>query len=81
MVNVIFAEHFKKVVLKLDNSIKAHLEKIIYKIKENPEMGKPMRFDRKETREVYVSPFRLSYFYDKKQDTLYFLDFYHKDKQ
>ena len=35
-----------------------------------------MRFDRKDTREVYAGSFRLSYAYDKSQDIIYFLDIY-----
>jgi len=51
------------------------------KLKMNPELGKPMRYSRKGTREVYISPFRLSYFYLKEEDKLIILDLYHKDKQ
>lgn len=40
-----------------------------------------MKHNRKGTREVYISPFRLSYVYDEQNDTLLFLDVYHKDKQ
>nr|WP_309250833.1 hypothetical protein [Methanosphaera stadtmanae] len=47
----------------------------------NPVIGKPMRHNRKGTREVYVSPFRLSYVYEEQKDFIVFLDVYHKDKQ
>ena len=57
------------------------VEKLVIKIIENPEIGKPMRFDRKETRELRVSPFRLNYIYDKVREILIFLDIYHKDEQ
>jgi len=40
-----------------------------------------MRYSRKKTREVYIPPFRLSYLYDKRNDTLVFLSLYHKDEQ
>ncbi len=40
-----------------------------------------MRYDRKGTREVYLKPYRLAYFYDKKEDTLFFIDIYHKNEQ
>jgi hypothetical protein len=33
------------------------------KIKDNPEIGKQMRYDKKGTREMYISPFRLSSFH------------------
>lgn len=38
-----------------------------------------MRYARKGTREVYISPFRLSYKYEN--NVLTFLDLYHKDEQ
>jgi mRNA-degrading endonuclease RelE of RelBE toxin-antitoxin system len=82
MVKVVFAEHFKRVVSKIkDASVREQLEKLIYKIAGSPETGKPMRYDRKGTREVYAGSFRLSYLYDQKTETLYLLDIYHKDKQ
>lgn len=81
MVNVVFTEKFKDKFSKVDNSLKEKVEKQIYKIRDNPEAGKPMRFSRKGTREVYVSPFRLSYLYIKEEDTICLLDLYHKDEQ
>ena len=43
--------------------------------------GKPMRHNRKGTREVYLPPFRLLYAYDKTNEIIVILDFYHKDNQ
>lgn len=57
--------------------IKNHIERII----KDPEMGKSMKFDRKGTREVYISPYRLSYAYLKDENRIIFLDLYHKDEQ
>ncbi len=74
-------DNFLNRLKKLDKSYIGRTEKIIIKIIENPEIGKPMKFDRKGTRELYASPFRLSYAYDKNQDILYLLDLYHKDEQ
>ena len=51
----------------------------ILKIINSPEIGKPMRYSRKGTREVYVLHFRLSYYY--LDDKIIFLDLYHKDEQ
>ncbi len=82
MVRVTFSDNYKRVISKIkDALIRERLEKLLYKIVENPEIGKPMKHDRKGTREVYVGSFRLSYSYDKQVDTLYLLDFYHKDEQ
>jgi len=64
-----------------DNSIKDQIKKQIRKIIENPEIGKPMRYGRKSTREVYIKPFRLSYVYLPHEDKIILLDLYHKKKQ
>lgn len=53
----------------------------IRKIISEPEIGKPMRYTRKGTRELYVAPFRLSYAYLKEENKLVFLDLYHEDEQ
>jgi len=82
MVEVIFDEKFKNLFSKIKDSLtKEKIIKQITKIKENPEIGKPMRFSRKGTREIYISPFRLSYLYDYAKQIVYILDLYHKDKQ
>ncbi|MEK6893097.1 MAG: type II toxin-antitoxin system RelE/ParE family toxin [Nanoarchaeota archaeon] len=81
MVSIKTSEKFERIIVKLDKSIKIQLDKLIDKILNNPEIGKPMKYDRKGTKEVYLSPFRLSYSYDKNLDILYLLDFYHKDEQ
>ena len=73
---------FLKTVEKIkDSSLKEKVKKQIKKILENPEIGKPMRFGRKGTRELYIKPFRLSYAYIKEEDKIIFLDLYHKDVQ
>ena len=53
----------------------------IKKIVDNPEIGKPMKYERKGTREVYVGSYRLAYAFIIEEDKLIFLDFYHKDEQ
>ena len=78
---VIRSEKFLNKLKKIDKSYLERLEKLILKIINNPEIGKPMKYNRKGTKEVYLSPFRLSYAYDKFQGILYFLDIYHKDEQ
>jgi len=78
---VIRTDGFLRKLNKLDRSVLIKVDKLIVKILNSPEIGKPMRFDRKETKELYVNPFRLNYIYDKTRDILIFLDVYHKDKQ
>ena len=80
MVEVIFDSDFRKDFKKIrDNSIKEKIIKQISKIKDNPKIGKPMRYGRKGTRELYISPFRLSY--KVEGDIIYILALYHKDLQ
>ena len=82
MVNVDFDDLFEKRYQKIkDEALKLRVKKQIAKIIESPETGKPMRHDRKGTREVYIPPFRLSYAYIKDEDKIVFLDLYHKDEQ
>lgn len=89
-IKIKFDEDFKKTFKKIDNSYKIKVKKQINKIIQNPEIGKPMKANRKGTREVYVSPFRLFYAFflsddeeDKSKEIykLVFLDLYHKDNQ
>ena len=75
------SEIFERAINKADNAQRIQIDKIVDKLMLNPEIGKPMRYNRKGTREVYVGHFRLSYAYDNNSDTLFLLDFYHKDEQ
>ncbi|MDP2672537.1 MAG: type II toxin-antitoxin system RelE/ParE family toxin [Nanoarchaeota archaeon] len=81
MVEIRFDKKFTIIFSKLDNFLKQKIIKQIKKISENPEAGKPMRHDRKGTRELYIKPFRLSYEYLKDKNTIYILDLYHKKMQ
>lgn len=82
MVKAVFHPSFKKLFSKIkDSATKEKLIKQFQKIRENPEIGKPMMYNRRGTREVYVTPYRLSYIYLKEEDKILFLDLYHKDEQ
>ena len=80
MVKLIFDSDFKKKFKKIKNKdLKSKIIKQVEKIKEYPEIGKPMRYTRKGTRELYIPPFRLSY--ATEGEVIYILDLYHKDEQ
>ena len=82
MVITFFHKNFQDIFYKIkDGSFKIKVKKQIRKIIENPEVGKPMKHDRRGTREVYITPFRLSYAYIKEENKIIFLDLYHKKKQ
>jgi len=74
--DLLFEKNFKKIK---NSSLKKKIIAQISKIKDNPEVGKPMRYGRKGTRELYISPFRLSY--KLEENKVYILALYHKDFQ
>lgn len=82
MVEIRFDKKFTNIFSKIkDELFRTKIMKQVKKISENPEIGKPMRYDRKGTRELYIKPFRLSYFYFPEKELVYILDLFHKKKQ
>jgi mRNA-degrading endonuclease RelE of RelBE toxin-antitoxin system len=82
MLNIEYTDSILKAISKIkDKSDKEKIKKQILKIIKNPEIGKPMRYVRKGTRELYVGPYRLAYSYLKNENKIILLDFYHKDEQ
>ncbi len=76
MVDAVYTDKFEKELKKSDNSIKEKAVKQIKKIIENPETGKPLRYNLKGERTIYVWPFRILYTYSN--NTIYFLRFEHR---
>ncbi len=74
---IIWSDKFKKEVTKIkDSKLKEKLQKQIQNIVESPQLGKPLRYNLKGERTVYVKPYRLIYAY---QGTiLYLLRFEHR---
>ncbi len=82
MLTIEHSPHFLSLLRKIKNKAdQDRIKKQIHKIIENPDAGKPMRYARKGTREVYIGSFRLSYAYLQEENKLIFLDLYHKDEQ
>ncbi|MBN2052324.1 type II toxin-antitoxin system RelE/ParE family toxin [Candidatus Woesearchaeota archaeon] len=82
MLTVEYKDEFLRKISKIKNSaFKDKVKKQVEKILDNPEIGKPMRYNRKGTREVYIPPYRLAYAYIKEENKIIFLDLYHKDEQ
>ena len=75
------SDRFKKIFNKLDTIFQKRVVKLTQKLLENPTAGKPMKYDRRGTREVYLKPFRLSYAYSRRESMIILLDLYHKKKQ
>jgi hypothetical protein len=82
MVIVVFSNKFQNTSSKIkDKLMKEKIIKQIHKIKINPNIGKPMMYERKGTREIYLKPFRFSYSYSPSDNTITLLNLYHKKKQ
>jgi mRNA-degrading endonuclease RelE of RelBE toxin-antitoxin system len=82
MVRIRLHPRFLKLYHRIkDKSIRRAVRKQLKKISENPEVGKPMSLSRKGTREVYITPYRMSYSYVKQSDMIIVLDLYHKNHQ
>lgn len=77
MVRVIYSKKFEKDVKKVrDNALKERLIKQVEKIIKNPDIGKPLRYNLKGERSVYVTPYRLVYAVI--DDKIYLLRFQHR---
>lgn len=82
MLIVDYEPEFLKRLEKIKNlGLKEKIKKQTRKIINSPKTGKPMKYSRKGTREVYIKPFRLSYSYSKQENKILFLELYHKDEQ
>lgn len=79
--NIVRSVSFDKNVKKYrkDKETIKRLQNHIQKIIENPEIGDFLKGQRKGERKIYIPPFRLLYAYSKDEDTLYLLDFDHRD--
>jgi addiction module RelE/StbE family toxin len=82
MIHITYDPKFLKTYRKISNKVlKNKIQKQIRKLLINPKSGKPMRNIRKGTRELHISPYRLSYTFDELKKEIVLLEFYHKDEQ
>lgn len=74
---IVWSDKFKKEITKIkDNKLKEKLQKQIQNIIEWPEVGKPLRYNLRGERTIYVRPYRLIYSFQG--TTLYLLRFEHR---
>ena len=76
MVNVIYTEKFEREFKKIDLAIKEKAKKQLTKIIKNPTVGKPLKYNLKGEKTIYVRPFRIIYSFSK--GTIYFLRLQHR---
>lgn len=79
MVKITYSELFEKELEKIkDQPTKEKIKKQIRKIIKNPEVGKPLKYEFKGERALYVRPYRLIYALGKEEITL--LRFQHREE-
>ena len=79
VMTAVFTDAFERSVKKIkDASIKERVKDQVKEIISRPDIGKPLRFQRKGERSVRVPPFRIIYAVEG--NTVYFLDFDKRDK-
>jgi len=79
MVKITFTEEFEKQFKKIkDNTTKSKIKKQIQKITDHPEIGKPLRYNLKGERTLYIKPYRL--IYTIKKDEIVLLRFLHRQE-
>jgi mRNA-degrading endonuclease RelE of RelBE toxin-antitoxin system len=79
VMDAVFTDAFERSVRKIkDASIKERVKNEIKEIISRPDIGKPLRFQRKGERSVRIPPFRIIYAVEG--NTVCFLDFDKRDK-
>jgi len=82
MLTVEYSDDLLRTIRKIkDVTVKEKIKNQITKIIKHPEIGKPMRYARKDTRELYIGSFRFAYSYSKDKKKIILLDLYHKNEQ
>lgn len=73
-----FTNEFSEIYDKLDKQLKDRVDKVISKILEKPQLGKPLSFGYAGKRNERIGPFRL--IYEIKGDIVILLTFEHRKK-
>ena len=75
---IIYTHEFRRGIRKVrDKAVQIKVKKIIEKIIDNPDVGKPLRYELEGLRSVRVPPFRI--LYELSGDCLIFHTFEHRD--
>jgi len=75
---IIYTHEFRRGIRKVrDKAVQIKVKKIVEKIIDNPDGGKPLRYELEGLRSVRVPPFRI--LYELSGDCLIFHTFEHRD--
>ncbi len=76
---VLYTDEFKGDLKKIrDKKIQTRAKKIVQKIIDNPEIGKPLKYDLFMLRSIKIPPFRV--IYEFRSDTIILHKFEHRKK-
>jgi addiction module RelE/StbE family toxin len=77
-IKVIYTEEFKRDLRKVkDNKIQARIKKTIQKVKDDPEAGKPLKYELSGLRSIRIQPFRI--LYELRNDVIILHKFDHRE--
>ena len=76
--HIAYTHEFRRGIKKVrDKAMQGKVKKIVQKIIDNPEVGKPLKYELEGLRSVRVPPFRI--LYEHTGDCLIFHTFEHRD--
>jgi len=76
--HIVYTHEFRRGIKKVrDKAMQGKVKKIVQKIIDNPEVGKPLRYELEGLRSVRVPPFRI--LYEHTGDCIIFHTFEHRD--
>jgi mRNA-degrading endonuclease RelE of RelBE toxin-antitoxin system len=76
--HIVYTHEFRREIKKVrDKAMQGKVKKIVQKIIDNPEVGKPLRYELEGLRSVRVPPFRI--LYEHTGDCIIFHTFEHRD--
>ena len=76
--HIVYTHEFRRGINKVcDKAVQIKIKKIVKKIIDNPDVGKPLRYELEGLRSVRVPPFRI--LYELSGDCLIFHIFEHRD--
>jgi len=79
LVEIEYTDEFRKSVSKMrDEKVRERIIKLIEKIKNNPDIGKPLSYDLTGIRSLRIPPFRI--LYELKGEKIILRTFEHRDK-
>ena len=78
-IEILYTEEFQKDVRKIrDSLIRIRIKKLIGRLTENPNLGKPLKYELSGFRSLRIKPFRLIYEFKNNQIILH--KFEHRDE-